>query len=964
MFRRAGLLVLLSSLLILIALPAGAVCSLARITSVPGPGYDYSYVYGAFADSCSNGVCTTAKSISDHAEALFWAIGYGNPTLGSGVDSGSLATLGLDGYGYFEPAILQYYFFYPAAIDAAWSDPGVDGCIDSVPVQDRCTALVVHDTELTCGGASGSCNSMAVLSARQQPDGRFDMSQPADGAIRLERWPTVNHGYEPIVGLFIPEWTVTVPAPTGGLYLDASCADPLAGYRVYVWNDTSGMPIAVDDRSLWDIPVGGQGAGGEPIPLGQATTLRFGCDASVNPTGEIYLGFTYVFDSGFESPRIELMQGGPLQCCGDADADGFCAAEFGGDVDCDDDNPDVGPRFPQVCGDGVNNDCESGNWPSLIGTGELDEDGDGLSACAGDCDDADAAIFPGNGAIERCDGVDNNCDGNIDNGATPLRQIQRTTAGSQFGIAVARVGDYTADGIDEILIGARGSSRASMYNGATLGWISNHESIPRNGGESYGTSLARLGQLGGDPLEEFIVGAPEYAEGGGVFIELDGGGVGTGNTAIALRSLEFGDDLGYAVDAIDDVNGDGAPDLLIGVRGDDDKGSVQVISGQAVLDQQPALIHSLTDVSGQNGDRFGYAVARIDDVDGDGANDLLVGAYLADSPTAPDTGEVFLFSGASGALIRTLFDPDGVAGDEFGRGLAAVEDLDGDGVQDVLAGAPGFDVGRGQAVLLSSASGVVLGRLSDTAADAGDAFGYRVALAGDVDGDGGRDLLVGAFLDDTPRGANAGSVSVYSGTTLERLALLSDPQGQTGGQFGVGIAGLDDIDGDGLEDVIVGSHLWDAPRVGVGPELAPNAGKVVVFSSDGFLDLDGDGVGNLCDMDIDGDGAPNADDCAPRDPLVIDQPDVSSVRFAEDDVTLSWSDGAAGTTYRVWRGEILGGIGSAICQAGDLEQPSFSTLTPPAGGAWFYLVAADGACGAGGAGADSAGVERMLPSCP
>ncbi len=103
-------------------------------------------------------------------------------------------------------------------------------------------------------------------------------------------------------------------------------------------------------------------------------------------------------------------------CCAvtgqaDADMDGFRLC----DGDCDDTRASVGPGATQICGDGLNNDCSAPGWPSLAGTNEADDDGDGLTECQGDCNDASAAIRPG--APEICDGLDNNCNGSSDEGA-------------------------------------------------------------------------------------------------------------------------------------------------------------------------------------------------------------------------------------------------------------------------------------------------------------------------------------------------------------------------------------------------------------------------------------------------------------------------------------------------------------------------------------------------------------------
>ena len=642
-----------------------------------------------------------------------------------------------------------------------------------------------------------------------------------------------------------------------------------------------------------------------------------------------------------------------------------CSTIF--EEDCDDQDPSVGLGFPQICGDGVNNNCADPEWPSLVGTGELDADGDGVSGCAGDCEDLDPTIFPGNGAPEICDGRDNDCDGNVDNGALVVRRFTavNTLPGDQFGYSVAVVDDYDADGIDDLLIGARAASnvdenagRAYLFSSQTLEQLSMHGGVNPEPEEFYGTSVARLGNLNGNELEEFIVGAPQAVATGRVWLEIDG------SSSATLRvdsGVAFGDDVGYAIDGLEDVDLDGLPDILVGARGVDGRGEARVISGGSVLLINPQIVYRLTDPDGGDiGDRFGYAVSRIDDVDGDDVNDVLVGAYLADSGVGADTGEVFLFSGASGALIRALADPLGVAGDEFGRGIAAVSDVDGDDVQDVLIGAPGFDNFRGQALLMSSADGSVIARLSDPAAEPGDYFGYRVENGPDLDRDGTDEFLVGAFLDDTGRGVNSGSVTVFSGASRQRLAQLVDPQGQPAGQVGVAMAAVPDLDGDGIEEIFAGTHLWDGVFVG-SPSV--NSGSALIFMSDGVNDLDGDGVGNACDLDADNDGVPNEADCAPRDPAIAGAPSVV-LSFPSSTDSMTWTEQDENTTYRVWRGDLASGITSATCVVDGLAVPLWTTETPEPGEARFYLVAADADCGSSNAGADIAGIDRPVPTCP
>ncbi|HEX5009794.1 MAG TPA: integrin alpha, partial [Planctomycetota bacterium] len=253
------------------------------------------------------------------------------------------------------------------------------------------------------------------------------------------------------------------------------------------------------------------------------------------------------------------------------------------------------------------------------------------------------------------------------------------------------------------------------------------------------------------------------------------------------------------------------------------------------------------------GGQFGAALATLSDVQGDGAPEIAVGA----PGVAAEKGRVTVHDGANFAVVRTF---DGAAaGDRFGAALAGVGDQDGDGFVDLLVGAPRSDVGypNGGAVRLYSLATGLLAELPGSAS--ADEFGRALADAGDVDGDGLHDLLI-----DAPRhdgvGADSGQVVILAGGTY---ALLASWEGAAAGdQFGSAVAGVGDLDGDGVPDVAIGTPLADM--------LATNSGRAQLFSGAtgallhelAPLSCNGDtgdhfgsavaGVG-----DVDGDGTPD-----------------------------------------------------------------------------------------------------------
>lgn len=190
------------------------------------------------------------------------------------------------------------------------------------------------------------------------------------------------------------------------------------------------------------------------------------------------------------------------------------------------------------------------------------------------------------------------------------------------------------------------------------------------------------------------------------------------------------------------------------------------------------------------GANFGWAVSELGDVDRDRRMDLIVGAPFS------ATGTTFVYSGRDGDL---LYELEGATGDQQGYAIADAGDTSGDGVSDVVSGAPG--VGPGHAYLYSGRTGRLLHTFTGFAT--GDFFGSAVASAGDVDRDGRDDVLVGAELADA-RGTDSGRAYVFSGRTYELLLTLD--AGDEGDHFGSATDWSEDLNRDKVPDLIVGAR--------------------------------------------------------------------------------------------------------------------------------------------------------------
>ena len=287
--------------------------------------------------------------------------------------------------------------------------------------------------------------------------------------------------------------------------------------------------------------------------------------------------------------------------------------------------------------------------------------------------------------------------------------------------------------------------------------------------------------------------------------------------------------------------------------------ALPALAGAAVLAAAPAaraqflepdVVVLQTFLGEAAGDSFGWAVSELGDVDGDGAKDAIIGAPF-NAAIGMSSGKTYVYSGGTGALI---YEMAGLLGERHGFAIADAGDADGDGVTDILAGAPGGGpIGAGLVYLHSGATGQVLHAFAGEAA--GDNFGFAVSSAGDVDGDGRSDILIGAAGNDAT-GDASGRAYLYSGDDYTLIRAFDAEA--AGGRLGSGVASVGDITGDGVPDQIVAAR--DA-----GPAAA---GKAYVYSGvDGslaFPALEPDATGGDFGWffvagvgDVDNDGTPD-----------------------------------------------------------------------------------------------------------
>ncbi len=401
----------------------------------------------------------------------------------------------------------------------------------------------------------------------------------------------------------------------------------------------------------------------------------------------------------------------------------------------------------------------------------------------------------------------------------------------ELGSSAAAAGDVDGDGFADVIVGAplanpnlhADAGAAYVYSGATGAQLLRLDGPASN--DALGSSVAGAGDVDGDGFDDLIVGAP-FADPNG---NKDSGSAfvfsgATGSLIWRFDGQASHDELGFSVAGAGDVDGDGVPDLIAGVPFRDPNGRTD--AGSARVFSGATGLQLLVFRGQAASDNLGRAVAGAGDVDGDGLADLIVAAPFADPGGLKDAGSAFVLSGAGGSLIFQ-FDGQG-AHDEFGFSVAPAGDVDGDGVPDLAAGAPLADsngkTDSGAAFVFSGATGAQVLRFNGL--HGGDALGRSVAGTGDADGDGVPDLAAGAPFAAPGGRSNAGSAFLVSGATGGMVLQID---GQAASDFlGTAVSGAGDADGDGLGDLVLG-----APFASPGSLLF--AGSAFVFTFNPIL---------------------------------------------------------------------------------------------------------------------------------
>jgi hypothetical protein len=464
------------------------------------------------------------------------------------------------------------------------------------------------------------------------------------------------------------------------------------------------------------------------------------------------------------------------------------------------------------------------------------------------------------------------------------------------GISVACAGDVNGDGFDDVIVGAYGADSggvlsagesyvvfgkaAGSFAGAIdLSSLDGANGFRIDGIDAFdysGFSVASAGDVNGDGFDDVVIGAYFADANGGSAGEsyvVFGKAAGTFTAVLDLATLDGGngfriegvdgnDRSGFSVASAGDVNGDGFDDVIVGAfyaapGGDAQAGESYVVFGKAsgfvsAIDLSNLNGHRGFRIDGIDaGDRSGFSVASAGDINADGFADLIVGAPLAAAGGDAQAGESYVVFGKAGGFAGALdlaaldgsngFRIDGIdAGDRSGTSVASAGDVNGDGFDDLIVGAPlaaaGGDAAAGESYVVFGKAGGFAGALDLATLDGSDGFridgidandrsGFSAAAAGDVNGDGFADLVVGALYADRGGGAYGGESYVLFGRApdapVDRTGTrISQTLG--GGEFDdtlSGVAGDDVLVGNGGSDLLQGGSGDDILKGGTGNDV-------------------------------------------------------------------------------------------------------------------------------------------------